>query len=93
LQRWEGRGAADARLRPVIEAKDTEVVVLREQLEVMRAEVVPHEPRRCAGCGEDRTLGQATYPATPASTQTGTPTWGNRPPTRCGCIWGPALLA
>jgi hypothetical protein len=30
---------ADARLRQVIEAKDTEVLVLREQLEVLRAEV------------------------------------------------------
>jgi transposase len=31
--------AANARLRQVIEAKDTEVLVLREQLEVLRAEV------------------------------------------------------
>jgi transposase len=30
---------ANARLRQVIEAKDTEVLVLREQLEVLRAEV------------------------------------------------------
>ena len=30
---------ANARLRQVIEAKDTEMLVLREQLEVLRAEV------------------------------------------------------
>jgi hypothetical protein len=36
---------ANARLRQVIEAKDTEVLVLREQLEVLRAEVAELQAR------------------------------------------------